>query len=135
MRIMRTGKISDVRRGLLLPRRAKPAVTSRRTEVGAEMQFEVLGPLRMVAADGTPSAISSRVQRRLLSLLIVRAGAPVSADYLAESLDLTPGALRVAVSRLRRLVGADTLVTAPPGYDLRPDGVDTWRFEQPPRGI
>ena len=93
------------------------------------MQFDVLGPLRVVAADGTPVAITSAPQRRLLSLLILRAGTPVSADYLGEHLDISAGALRVAVSRLRQIVGFATLVTAPPGYELRSDSIDARHFE------
>ena len=94
------------------------------------MQFEVLGPLRVVAIDGTPVEISSRVQRRLLSLLILHVGTPVSADHLGECLDLSPGVLRVAVSRLRRLVGAEALVTSPPGYELRAQRIDARHFEE-----
>ncbi len=93
------------------------------------MQFEVLGPLRVVGTDREPVAIPSAVQRRLLSLLILRAGTPVSADHLAECMDISGGALRVAVSRLRRLVGFATLVTAPPGYELRAECIDTRAFE------
>lgn len=93
------------------------------------MQFDVLGPLRVVAADGTPVAITSAPQRRLLSLLILRAGTPVSADYLGEHLDISAGALRVAVSRLRQVVGFATLVTAPPGYELRSESIDARHFE------
>ena len=94
------------------------------------MQFEVLGPLRVMAPDGTPVAIPSPVHRRLLSVLIFRAGTPVSADYLADCMDISAGALRVAVSRLRRIVGFDTLVTAPPGYELRPQSLDVAHFER-----
>ena len=93
------------------------------------MQFEVLGPLRVVSDDGTTVVVSSRVQRRLLSLLLLQAGNSVSADHLAECLDISAGALRVAVSRLRRLVG-DALVTAPPGYELRSAHIDVQRFEE-----
>ena len=94
------------------------------------MQFEVLGPLRVVGPGGDPVTFASAAQRRLLSLLILRAGRPVSADYLGEHLDLSAGALRVAVSRLRRIVGFDTLVTAPPGYELRTESTDVLGFEQ-----
>ena len=94
------------------------------------MQFEVLGPLRVVGPGGDPVTFASAAQRRLLSLLILRAGRPVSSDYLGEHLDLSAGALRVAVSRLRRIVGFDTLVTAPPGYELRTESTDVLRFEQ-----
>src|SRR4051812_20338245 len=93
------------------------------------MQFEVLGPLRVVAADGAPVTIASAPQRRLLSVLILRAGTAVSADYLGECLEISPGALRVAVSRLRQIVGFATLVTAPPGYELRSDRIDSRQFE------
>ena len=74
--------------------------------------------------------MSSVAQRRLMSILVCRAGTVVSADSLAEHLELSPGALRTSVSRLRRIVGFDVLVTAPPGYELRSDNVDARRFEQ-----
>ena len=54
----------------------------------------------------------------------------MSADSLAEHLELSPGALRTSVSRLRRVVGFDVLVTAPPGYELRSDDIDARRFEE-----
>jgi DNA-binding SARP family transcriptional activator len=94
------------------------------------MQFDVLGPLRVVGAHGTQVAMSSVAQRRLMSILVSRAGTVVSADSLAEHLELSPGALRTSVSRLRRVVGFDVLVTAPPGYELRSDNIDALRFEQ-----
>lgn len=93
------------------------------------MQFDVLGPLRVVGTNGTPIAMNSVAHRRLLSMLISRAGTTVSADFLAEHLELSPGALRTSVSRLRRIVGADVLVTEPPGYELRSSDVDSRRFE------
>ena len=93
------------------------------------MQFDVLGPLRVVGAHGTQVAMSSVAQRRLMSLLVCRAGTVVSADSLAEHLELSPGALRTSVSRLRRIVGFDVLVTAPPGYELRSENTDALRFE------
>ena len=94
------------------------------------MQFDVLGPLRVVGAQGARVAMTSAAQRRLTCILVSRAGVVVSADSLAEHLDLSPGALRTSVSRLRRIVGFDVLVTAPPGYELRSDDVDARRFEQ-----
>ncbi len=94
------------------------------------MQFDVLGPLRVVGAQGTQVAMASVAQRRLMSILVTRAGTVVSADSLSEHLDLSPGALRTSVSRLRRIVGFDVLVTEPPGYELRSDGIDARRFEQ-----
>jgi DNA-binding SARP family transcriptional activator len=94
------------------------------------MRFEVLGPLRVVGADGRLIHVASAAQRRMLSLLLSRAGTNVSSDYLGECLDLSGGALRVAISRLRRVVGFASLVTAPPGYELRTDRIDALRFER-----
>lgn len=94
------------------------------------MQFDVLGPLRVVGAHGPAVKLSSVAQRRLMSLLVSRAGTVVSADSLAEHLELSPGALRTSVSRLRRVVGFDVLVTEPPGYQLRSRDVDALRFEE-----
>ena len=59
-----------------------------------------------------------------MSMFVCRAGAVVSADSLAEQLELSPGALRTSVSRLRRVVGFDVLVTAPPGYALLSENID-----------
>jgi predicted ATPase/class 3 adenylate cyclase len=94
------------------------------------VQFDVLGPLRVVDGEGTPLTMTSAAQRRLMSMLVLHAGTVVSADLLEEHLELSGGALRTAVSRLRRVVGFDTLVTAPPGYELRTDRVDAIQFER-----
>jgi DNA-binding SARP family transcriptional activator len=93
------------------------------------MEFQVLGPLRVIGADGTHIKLASTAQRRLMSLLVLRAGTAVSADFLADRLELSSGALRTSVSRLRKIVGSDTLVTAAPGYELRTEAVDAKRFE------
>ena len=92
------------------------------------MEFKVLGPLQVVGPDAASIDLPGATQRRLVCLLLVR-GAVVSADSLAEQLDLSPGALRTTVSRLRRILGASTLLSVPPGYELRPDAVDARRFE------
>jgi DNA-binding SARP family transcriptional activator len=94
------------------------------------MEFRVLGPLRVLGPDGAEVRLASASQRRLMSLLVARAGSVVSADTLAAHLDLSAGALRTSVSRLRRVVGFDVLVTAPPGYELLTDEVDAIRFER-----
>lgn len=94
------------------------------------MRFDVLGPLRVVDADGAQVNLTSVAQRRLVSLFVCRVGAVVSADSLAEKLELSAGALRTSVSRLRRVVGFDVLVTAAPGYALRTENLDSRRFEQ-----
>ena len=94
------------------------------------MQFDVLGPLRVVGAGGSQLVLAGTAQRRMISILVSRAGTVVSADWLAEHLELSPGALRTSVSRLRRVVGFDVLVTEPPGYELCSDQIDARRFEQ-----
>lgn len=94
------------------------------------MEFQVLGPLRLLGPDRGPVPLASAAQRRLMSLLVARAGTVVTADALGAHLGLSPGALRTAVSRLRRVVGFDVLVTAPPGYQLVSDEVDAIRFER-----
>ena len=95
----------------------------------------MLGSVEAVAAD-VPLPLSNR-QRALLAALLARSGEVVSADRLAQLLwgDAQPAdpvsALHSLVSRLRRMLGPDVLVTRPPGYALRPDKVeiDAVRFE------
>ena len=91
---------------------ASPAVASR------AIRFEVLGPI-VVRVGGESIRLGSSPQRRLTAALAMRAGQVLSSDFLIEHLGLSPGAVRTAISRLRRLVGPDVLVTAPPGYLLR----------------
>ncbi len=94
------------------------------------MEFKVLGPLEVVGAGGTSIQLVSAAQRRLLSLLVLRVGTTVSSDFLADRLELSSGALRTSLSRLRRIVGYDVLITAPPGYQLRSSRVDAKEFER-----
>ncbi len=95
---------------------------------GGGMQFEVLGPIRVVD-EGVVVPIGSERQQRLLGVLLLRAGAPVSSGVLCEHLDVSPGALRVAVSRLRALVGPDAVATTAVGYEWRADGIDVHHFD------
>ena len=93
------------------------------------MEFRVLGPLEVRGPGDSQIKLASAAQRRLLSFLVQRANTIVPAETLEEHLGLTPGALRTSVSRLRRLVGFDTLITAPPGYTLRSAQVDAIQFD------
>ena len=93
------------------------------------MEFRVLGPLELWGPGDTKINLVSGAQRRLTSFLVQRANTIVPAEALEEHLGLTPGALRTSVSRLRRLVGFDTLITAPPGYTLRTDQIDATQFD------
>jgi DNA-binding SARP family transcriptional activator len=101
------------------------------------VDVNLLGPVELVV-DGLPVPVRRKKQRALLALLALRAGEVVSTDRLV--LDLwgeTPpkaavGSLQNLVSELRRLVGAELLVTRQPGYalELDPQRVDAHRFER-----
>jgi predicted ATPase/DNA-binding SARP family transcriptional activator len=100
------------------------------------MRFRALGPLEVTGADGAPLRLGGPKQRALLGVLLVHAGAPVSAERLIDQLwedDPPPTvatALQVHVSGLRKVLG-DRLVTVASGYALRAgeDEVDAHRFE------
>jgi biotin operon repressor len=88
------------------------------------VEFRVLGPLQALGRNAAPIDLPSVSQRRLVCFLLIR-GAMVSADTLADRLEVSPGALRTTVSRLRRLLGFATLVSSPLGYQLCPDALET----------
>ena len=99
------------------------------------MEFRILGPLE-VAAAGRPVQLTGARERALLAILLIHAGEVVSADRLIDELwgeDL-PGnpsnALQVVVSRVRRALDGELLVTRKPGYVLQVDvdSVDARRF-------
>ncbi|WP_426573404.1 ATP-binding protein [Aquihabitans sp. McL0605] len=94
------------------------------------MEFMVLGPVQLVGPAGNRINLASDAQRRLVSHLVLRANTIVRSEELEDHLGLSPGALRTSVSRLRRVVGFDTLLTAAPGYELRTDSIDAARFER-----
>ncbi len=90
--------------------------------------------LGAVMLQGSP--LSSTRQRRALAALVVAHGEVVSADRLADIVwDGDPpssmNALQTYMSRLRTVLGADSIQTRPPGYALALpiDAVDAWRFE------
>src|SRR5262249_41216457 len=68
-------------------------------------------------------------QRRLLAVLAVHNRASVRAEWLADTLEVTPGALRTQVSRLRKVLGAERLATASTRYQLDVD-VDAEAFSR-----
>ena len=89
------------------------------------MHYRVLGPL-------SPGSASAQ-QRLLLCCLLARANRFVAADRLVEelwgeALPADPGAaLRTQVSRLRRRLPANALITEPGGYRLVVAPVDLER--------
>ena len=100
-----------------------------RTARTAAVCCKVLGSIRVFDAEGEELALASRSQRRLLAMLCLRSHTVVRSVVLEEHLGLSAGALRTSISRLRRVVGAECLVTGPAGYELRAD-VDVGEYEK-----
>ena len=100
-------------------------------------EFRLLGSLEIVGDDG-PLALAGQRQRALLAILLLDAGRVVPTDRLIDQLwgERPPAtattSLHNAVSQLRRLLGADTLETRPPGYVLHVERetIDAVRFER-----
>jgi DNA-binding SARP family transcriptional activator/tetratricopeptide (TPR) repeat protein len=87
----------------------------------------VLGAVYGVTPDGSIVDVPSASQRRLLGLLAVHAPRQLRAEWLADVLGVTTGALRTTVSRLRTTIGPATLRTTSTGYSLEGD-VDATQF-------
>jgi DNA-binding SARP family transcriptional activator len=100
------------------------------------MEFRLLGPVAVIDGEREVT-VRQRRQRALLALLLLHLGETVSVDRLLEELwgsdapKTALASLHNAVSQLRRLVGADVLLTRAPGYalEIEPTSVDTVRFE------
>ena len=82
------------------------------------IDIRLLGPLEVSGPDARQIEIPSKPQRRLVSALALHVGSVVRGATLEDRLDLSAGALRTSISRLRRLLGPDALTTTPPGYAL-----------------
>lgn len=101
------------------------------------LEFGILGPLE-AAVDGVRLPLGGQKQRALLAVLLLRANEVVSTDFLVDALwgehppRTATTSLQNSVSALRKLIGADLLVTQPPGYRLAvdPESVDLVRFER-----
>ena len=91
------------------------------------MLIRVLGPVTASFDDGTRFDPPSEGQRKLLALLALRAGRAVAAETICDLFELTPGAVRTTVSRLRKALG-EALVTESQGYALHAD-TDVQRFQ------
>jgi len=99
--------------------------------------IRVLGPLEVVVA-GHATAVPGHQARIVLSALVVALGHAVSPDQLQLLVwsDDPPThwaeSLQSLVSRLRRLLGAEAIVTSCGGYTLTvdPETVDAVRFER-----
>jgi ABC-type transport system substrate-binding protein/DNA-binding SARP family transcriptional activator/sugar lactone lactonase YvrE len=109
---------------------------NQRWEMRPPIEFRVLGPLD-VRIDGVVVNVGGPKQRALLALLVLSANRVVSRDRLLEEVfadeSVTgPRRLNVQISRLRKVVGEQRLVTRPPGYLLQvePGELDLHLFEQ-----
>jgi DNA-binding SARP family transcriptional activator len=99
-------------------------------------EFRLLGPVEAVVA-GRPVRLAAAKPRALLALLLLYRNHVVPTERLIDDLwgDEPPAratkTLQVYVSQLRKELGADRLVTRPPGYELRvADGeLDLDQFE------
>ena len=100
------------------------------------MEFRVLGPLEVVDGERAIELGGSK-QRSVLAMLVLRAGRVVSTEALVDGLwgDAPPAtaakSLQVYVSRLRKTLGDDVIVTRAPGYmlDAGPAAIDVARVE------
>jgi predicted ATPase len=101
------------------------------------VEIRILGPIEVIAAGETLSPGGAR-ERALLAILALAPGQTMSSDRLidalwGEELPANPqNALQAVVSRLRRSLGSDVIVTRSPGYvlDVAPDAVDASRFRR-----
>jgi DNA-binding SARP family transcriptional activator len=97
----------------------------------------LLGPVEVRAADDEPITLTGTNVRALLARLAVAADRVVPTDVLMAAVwagqppARGANALQALVSRLRRVLGAETVVGHPAGYRLAidPAGVDGLRFE------
>ncbi|MFJ8580888.1 tetratricopeptide repeat protein [Micromonospora sp. NPDC093277] len=101
------------------------------------LEVKVLGPLS-VSADGRPVAVTAGRLRTLLVALALSADEEVSVDRLAGIVwgELPPAHVRRAaqtyLTRLRKVLGPDAIVTSAAGYRLHvdPQRVDAILFER-----
>ncbi|MEU4391664.1 BTAD domain-containing putative transcriptional regulator [Kribbella sp. NPDC023855] len=102
------------------------------------MRFEVLGPVRVVR-DGQVVGPISELRRKLLAVLLVRAGRPVPTEVLAEALwgasapQRPANSMQVHVHRLRQVLDSpDRLIRVSGGYQLcvQSDEVDAEVFDR-----
>ena len=107
-----------------------------RTAATTTLEIHLLGQLE-VMVDGHPVPVAGARQRALLAFLALHANDVVSRERLIDAAwgDSPPetvhASLNVAISKLRRALGAGVLETTPRGYVLRidEDRVDLRRFE------
>jgi DNA-binding SARP family transcriptional activator len=101
------------------------------------LEFRVLGPLE-VLRDGSGVPLGGHKLRAVLAFLLLNANRVVSTETLVDALwgeqppKTATASLQNSISQLRKLLGADVVVTRAPGYALtvEADAIDLVRFEQ-----
>jgi class 3 adenylate cyclase/DNA-binding winged helix-turn-helix (wHTH) protein len=101
------------------------------------MEFRVLGPLEVVD-EGRPVTLDRKRLRALLGFFLLHANELVTSDRLIDEVwgpeppKTASASLQNHVSRLRKAIGADAIVSEPGGYALRvdPERFDLARFER-----
>src|SRR5919108_5099083 len=101
------------------------------------MEFRILGPVE-AWEEGREVRLGGRKPRALLAVLLLHPNEVVPADRLIDELwgedspERAAEALRVNVSRLRKELPQDMLMTRAPGYLIRlePEALDLHRFER-----
>ena len=90
------------------------------------VEFRILGPLEVRAADGNAVPLPGAKPRAVLAMLLLHANRSVDAERIAQALwgeDAPAGAantVQVHVSRLRKALGdGGAIVTTAAGYELR----------------
>src|SRR4051794_11033468 len=125
-----------------LPRADQQPVSAVPCPGRVRVVFGVLGPVAAWDGDGRRIALKGPRHRAVLARLILARGRVVPAERLVDDLWTDPppgalGALRTFVGALRAALEperpprtpARLLVTEGPGYALRAESVDAWRFE------
>ncbi|GAA2660509.1 AfsR/SARP family transcriptional regulator [Streptomyces vastus] len=102
------------------------------------VRYRILGTTQALRPDGSPVPVGGARLRALLTVLALRGGRTVPAGLLVDEVwdgdppaDAT-GALQALVGRLRRVLGADAVVSEQGGYRLAAsaDDIDLHRFER-----
>src|SRR5580765_6235092 len=101
------------------------------------MEFRILGPLEVIDG-GRSLTLGGARQRAMLALLLTRANEVVSTDRLIDELwgarppRKARNTIQYYISKLRDTLGADRIITRPPGYVIRveSDELDLARFER-----
>jgi DNA-binding SARP family transcriptional activator len=101
------------------------------------VEFRILGPLEVIVG-GAARELGGPRQRALLGILLTRAGQVVPAEVLVDELwgdeppETAAGVLQNYISRLRKELGSDVIVTRGVGYTLKlaEYEFDLYRFER-----